>query len=184
MRFLNLHSHEIRDILVDGLGVSQQIAFNFWLQRINEICRADSSPHRQIQYTAEILTEFSQAPPNLHGSSLPIPEFVHLAELNSSDQLIGHPLPPKEFENAGRYFLFLSGFEEQHVLKILGLGQTIQVGSVLFKIAGKMTHDDLLLEMSEHFKDWQRRLAYLHYELTKTADQTLGTKLIISTPKI
>jgi hypothetical protein len=184
MRFLNLTSPEIKAILADGLGVSRQQVFDFWLKRLKEIYGTEPSLDGQIHYVAGTLAKFSQSSFDLAGGPPLLQGFARLAEMKNSDQLNGQPLPVKELENAGRRFLYLSGFEERYVFQYFNRATVGRIGSVLFLKAVTDVEHDLLLEMSDHFLDWQHRLAFIKHQLAKKVNSTLGTKLIISTPKI
>jgi hypothetical protein len=184
MHFFDLNSEELRAILKDGLEVTRQKAYQFWFEKLNRMYGYDPSLRPQITYVAAILAKFSQTGITAGNDKLNLPEFVKLAEIRSSDALVGQAIPPKEFERAGCHFLFLCGFEEKHVFKMLGRNTAKRIGENLFMRASTDPRD-FVMQMSDHFMDWQHRLAYLHYQLIKNwADLTQGVSFITLTPKV
>jgi hypothetical protein len=187
VRFLNLTSPEIRTILTDGLGVSRQQALEFWLKRLQGIYGTEPSLNNQLHYVAATLAKFSQSSFDLASGPSPLQGFAKLAEMVAFPAPIlinGQPLSAKELEDAGRRFLYLSGFEEQYVFRYFNKATVGRIGSMLFLKAVTDVKHDLLMEMSDNFMAWQHRLAFVRHQLIKRADQTLGTKLVIATPKI
>ncbi len=185
MPFEDLDSEELQNIFNKGLGASRADTLNFWLHRLEQICKSDLSLYNQACYVAEVLTEFSGKPIDLARQNWAVPKFIFLPELKNSDQLKKLGIAADKLEDIGRHFLFLSGFEEKYVASRFGLEYTFLFGSYVFRVAGAETNKSILFQIADNFKNWQRRLAFLHYELIENRrDLTGNVKEIIVIPHL
>ncbi len=185
MHFFNMSSEELRAIISHGINVSHDEIYNFWLARLNQTYGVDQSLVNQTKYVSAMLTKFSFVPLNLDIYFSSLPAVARIAEFQDADLLSDYPISPEIFENAAEQLLFLSGFEEKFTVRYIGRKETERIGTLLFLGAALGQRREILIEMSDNFTNWQRRLAFLSYQLRKNLTElTQGIRFLIQIPDV